>query len=288
MTDAVVERAAEFLWRNGRLIDRRRFEHRFAGGSADAVVAALRAYRNDDGGFANALEPDLRTPVSQPQPAEVALHVLAEVGALDDPMVLELCDWLATIAVDGAGVPFTLPSAKDHPCAPWWITDDEHPPPSLNPTAAICGLLHSSGVSHPWLDRATEWCWSTVEAAVEPAPYDLLAIVRFLDGVPDRARAEAAFEERVAPVVRAVTEDDPDAGGHVFKPVDLAPTPHTLARRVYGDDEIDRHLDGLLRRQQEDGGWPITWDPPSPAAVLEWRGFVTVQALRTLHEYGRL
>ena len=35
-------------------------------------------------------------------------------------------------------------------------------------------------------------------------------------------------------------------------------------------------------------GWPITWEPPSQVAVFEWRGVVTLEALRTLTSYGRL
>ena len=46
--------------------------------------------------------------------------------------------------------------------------------------------------------------------------------------------------------------------------------------------------DHLLRNQQPGGGWPITWEPPSEAATLEWRGVVTLQALRTLTSYGRV
>ena len=40
--------------------------------------------------------------------------------------------------------------------------------------------------------------------------------------------------------------------------------------------------------QQADGGWLITWEPPSQAARSEWRGIVTLGALRTLTSYGRL
>ena len=44
----------------------------------------------------------------------------------------------------------------------------------------------------------------------------------------------------------------------------------------------------LERDQQTDGGWPVTWEPPSEASRLEWRGIVTLGALRTLTAYGRL
>jgi hypothetical protein len=51
---------------------------------------------------------------------------------------------------------------------------------------------------------------------------------------------------------------------------------------------LGAHLDALERDQQNDGGWPISWQPPSEASRLEWRGFRTVHALRTLGGYGRL
>jgi hypothetical protein len=37
-----------------------------------------------------------------------------------------------------------------------------------------------------------------------------------------------------------------------------------------------------------DGGWPISWVPPSPAAVGEWRAFITIKWLVVLDQYGRL
>ncbi len=32
----------------------------------------------------------------------------------------------------------------------------------------------------------------------------------------------------------------------------------------------------------------MSWEPPSEAATLEWRGVITLQALRTLTSYGRI
>ena len=53
-------RASEFVWSFARLLERRILEHRFHGASVDRVVEVLLAYRNADGGFGHALEPDLR------------------------------------------------------------------------------------------------------------------------------------------------------------------------------------------------------------------------------------
>ena len=76
----ILARAADFIWRNARLLDRQRFAFHFENGSRQDVVHGLLAYQNGDGGFGAALEPDLRDPSSQPVPAQHALEVLDEVG----------------------------------------------------------------------------------------------------------------------------------------------------------------------------------------------------------------
>ena len=58
--------AAAFVAANARVLDRRRFQRLFEYGPAAPVRDAVAAYRNDDGGFGHALEPDCRAPGSQP------------------------------------------------------------------------------------------------------------------------------------------------------------------------------------------------------------------------------
>jgi hypothetical protein len=71
-------------------------------------------------------------------------------------------------------------------------------------------------------------------------------------------------------------------------PLHLCPSPDAIARAAFADDLIEAHLDALASRQQDDGGWPITWNAPSPAAELEWRGRLTWEALSRLRAYGRI
>ena len=56
------ERARRFLKTEARSLERTLFERHFEAGPAGAVLAALAAFQNDDGGFGRALEPDVRTP----------------------------------------------------------------------------------------------------------------------------------------------------------------------------------------------------------------------------------
>ncbi len=87
--------AETFIWSAARLVDRHRYAMLFAEGSADPVLAALSGYRNLDGGFGHALEPDLRCPGSQPAATLQALEILHEAGRLDSEMARGAAAWIA-------------------------------------------------------------------------------------------------------------------------------------------------------------------------------------------------
>jgi len=291
-TDALRD-AADFIDGNARLIDRHRYAFHFAGGDADAVLAALRPYANPDGGFGNALEPDLRGAGSQPQPVEVALHILDEIGRFDAPLVRAACDYLTSIDTGEGGVPFVLPSAAETRCAWWWrmgAESGETDKAALNPTAPIAGMLAAHAVDHPWTARAVRFCWDRIDAVADAgtdlAPYDARAVLGFLDAVPDRDRATKTADRLRGALLSGVTFD-PDAEGHVHLPLDVAPRPGTLAAGLFDDATLDAHLDRLVTDQRPDGGWQINFEAWTPATGPEWRGSLTVGRLLTLRAYGR-
>lgn len=283
----VLQAAEGFIWRSGRLLERRLYAFLFGSGTGEQVLSALRPYQNDDGGFGNALEPDIRCPHSQPVPTEQALYVM-DVTGLYDGMASRACDWLLSVATPEGGVPWLLPSALDYPRAPWWETD-LNPPASVNPTAGVAGLLHKHGVRHPFTALATNYTWGQIEQGTAKELHEVYELTRFLEHVPDRVRAERAF--------KAVGESifahnlvllDPGASGYGKKVLEWAPTPRSLCRQLFTEEQVNAHLDALMAAQQEDGGWPITWPAVSPAGEQEWRGMRTIDALRTLKAYGRL
>lgn len=285
--------AARFVDRNARLIDRYRFARLFTGGPAQPVLTALRAYANPDGGFGNALEPDLRGAGSQPQPVEVALHLLDELDRFDEPMVPAACDYLATISTDDGGVPFVLPGARDTACAWWWrMAAEAHddPPASINPTGPIAGILAAHHVDHPWLPGAVRYCWRRLDdyatSGEEIAPYDARAAVLFLDRIPDAERARATLA-RLRDQMLAGVSTDPHAEGHVQRPLDCAPEPGRPSAALFAPEVIDAALDRLIDIQQADGGWNVDFELWAPATGPEWRGSLTVDTLRILRAYGR-
>ncbi|MDR9855286.1 hypothetical protein RJP21_16845 [Paenibacillus sp. VCA1] len=287
-------KAREFVYANARLLDRRRFAYHFEQGSADSVLNALRSYQNDDGGFGSALEPDIRTPYSQPVAVECALAILDEIGAADPGILRGIRKYLKDTERDGGGFPRAKIDVNEYPHAPWWNTaDDSHG--SLNPTGRILGLLHKlkaeplPGEEDAWFSRSTDFVWSRIPLA-DPSDYhDLIQCITFLEHVPNRRRAEAELRKVDEWLqVPGTIELDPDASGYVHTVLDWAPSPESYARKWISREDIGRHLDVLIERQQEDGGWDMNFSALSGGNEAEWRGLVTVDRLVTLKAYGRL
>jgi hypothetical protein len=286
MNSTLFTRAATFIWANARLLERQLFAYHFHGGSRDAVLAALLAYQNPDGGFGHALEPDIRCPDSQPVPVQHALEILDVVG-FEPAVVRRICDYLSSITTPEGGVPWLLPSALAYPRAPWWQTT-EAPPASLNPTAVIVGLLHKHQVRHPWVQQATAFCWEKLADAEPTDMHELGVVLEFLYHVDDRQRAEQELARLTRHLLTSGLLAPARASGYVRKPLDWAPTPDHPLRAHLAATAVEAHLDELLASQQPDGGWSITFPAFSPACEFEWRGWVTLATLLTLRANGRL
>ena len=299
--NTVIGRAERYLWASGRVLEQRRFEFLFGGAGAgpDGVLAALDAYRGRDGGYAFGLEPDARGPAAQPISVPAALRVLAEAGEMTGPRVRQVCDWLARNTAASGGVPAVLPSLRPYPRPPWLPISDE-PAGDLLATGQIAGPLLRAGVEHRWLPAAAAFCRDAIEQLGQTHPYEAEAAVAFLDGSPDRAWA-GRQARRLGELVRGqgIVLLDPGhpeqarlsagyAEGEYHLPHDYAPRPGSLARSWFTDAEMDRSLRHLAGRQQDDGGWPVSWAQWSPTSTMEARPAVTIAALLTLRAYDRL
>jgi hypothetical protein len=294
---SALARAERFIWLTARVLEQRRFAYHFLVGGSDAVETALTAYLNEDGGYGHALEPDLRGPVSQPLHTAYALRVLDSIGRCGGLRVERMCRYFTEVSTRDGALPAVHPSQRAYPAAPFLpIVDD--PPSELLATGPVVGLLHRNEVWHAWLFRATDFCWSAVDAIEKSHPYEIQAAIAFLDGVPDSTRAQAAAD-RLGTLVREqrLVALDPDRldqqpvapgyapGEHHFA-YDYARRPDSLARRWFTDEEMNRALEHLAAGQQQDGGWPITWPEWAPGTALESRPIVTIEALRTLRAHG--
>lgn len=284
-----LSKASDFMAMHARPLDRRRFELLTGGGDRDALLAALNAYRNPDGGYGHGLEPDLRSRTSQPGPALHAFEVFAELGPVTAPEAAALCDWLASVTLPDGGLPFALPVPDPAGCAPFWTGADPHAS-SLQITAVVAAMAHrvaahdKAVAEHPWLDRATRYCldairgkerWHAIELAfalwLADAAGDTEAIALLGKHIPENGLVH----------VEGGLEDE------MMRPLDFAPYPGRPSRSLFAPEVVAAELRRLDEQQQDDGGWKVDFASYSPAAELEWRGYTTVKAVSILTAAGR-
>ncbi|TCC11453.1 hypothetical protein [Kribbella soli] len=272
----------DFVRRDARVLERRLFAAVFEGAEPQGVVDALRGFQNADGGFGQGLEPDKRCPDSLPLDVEVAFDTMLAAGARDEEMIRRAADWLDRTATADGAVPLCGPAVEGYPRAEH-ITEWTYQP-GINPTAGLVGRLHQLGVEHPWRDRAAAWCAAQVAHGFPEDAHGMLEVAAFLESTGD------VDFDRVREWLPKLGHYRADAADPTYgvTPLQFAPTPDSFWRPLFTDAQLDAHLDRLIEDQQGDGGWAITWEPPGPAATLEYRGIVTVGALRTLKAYNRL
>jgi hypothetical protein len=284
--------ARTFLLTHARIIERRLAEIYLDGGtSVDPVMHALEAYRNADGGFGHGLESDALAPESQPLAVDTAFALLddlaAHTGESFADVIATTIPFLQAVSSPDGGMPIVLPSVAAYPRAEHW--GDGEFPPGLNPTAAIVARARLLGPPHPWLDSAAMFCRRAlaVPGSVIDA-HTALCVLRFLETDADRTWADDAYEQLGARVTGLdLFQSMPDTG-YGLTPLQFAPSPHSPRRRFFASESIEAHLDALERAQQDDGGWPISWQPPGPTSMATWRGVATLDALRVLRAYGRV
>ncbi|HEX2057737.1 MAG TPA: hypothetical protein VHI71_05135 [Actinomycetota bacterium] len=289
-----LDEARDFVSTHARLLDRRRFDVVTGGSDRDGILAALEAYRNDDGGYGWGLESDLRSPESQPAAALHAFEAMADAAPATSPRADELCDWLVKVTRPDGGVPFSLPVRYRAGCAPWWL-DSDPGESALQITSVVAAYAHDVArhdravAEHEWLRRATSYCLQAIrELDAEPHAYVVLFSIRLLD----RLAASDDAAVRLLEGLRAHIPRDgilPVQGGtenEVMRPLDFAPDPGTAARGLFEPGVVEQDLARLAGEQQPDGGWPYEAATFSPASALEWRGYVTVRAVSVLQRNG--
>jgi hypothetical protein len=291
-----IAKASEFMRTNARLLDRRRFELLFASGSAEAVLAALSAYANRDGGFGYGLEPDLRSASSQPGGALHAFEVLQDIAPETSSLGVRLCDWLDSVSFDDGSLPFAFAIEDGGGSAPFWV-NAERSEPSLFITTAVAGVAHRVAegdpavAAHPWLESVTEYCLTAIAATKDP-PFAIAFrfILQFLDAIHDK-RSEAPGELARLGAMLPESGTLPVVGGsegEKLTPLDISGVPDRPLRDLFPPKAVSEDLDDLAAGQSSDGGWEVDFASYSPQASLEWRGYRTVWALSLLRANGRL
>ena len=263
-------RARTFIYRNARPLDLARWQVHFENGPREAVVQALTAYQNADGGFGHALEADAWNPNSTPIQTWCATQVLREIG-FDDathPVVQGILRYLESGQdFDGRCWKNTVQSNNDYPHAPWWHAQDAGEP-SYNPTASLAGWIirfaPRSSALHALGCRIA--CQATDALLSQEHCDDMHLIACYITLADDLQAAGVqiidvpALERHLRKLVSDALTQDTQAweNAYVCKPSQFmrnTKSPFYLGHAALAEYERDF----IVRTQLEDGSWPVNW-----------------------------
>ena len=119
-----IKKIKDFIFKNGRLLERRLYSFFFENGNKDDVIKALVGYQNSDGGFGNGIEPDLLCPDSTAIGAETALYILDLLEITQDDIVDNLVKWILTAQNNDGYIEHPPKNMLYYPFQPWWKNPD--------------------------------------------------------------------------------------------------------------------------------------------------------------------
>ncbi len=278
-----LDRARAFVLTHGRLLDRVRLLHLSGEASVEQVMAALDAYRNADGGYGHALEPDIRSPHSETTSTLAALQLLDDLGVHGCPQAEEALEWVGSVVTADGGVPFMRGDSEGWPRAPWMSAGDE----GCHLTFGYVAQAARHGVTPPWLGRAQAWCDARLDEPEGLSGYELKYALQLLDACADDPLCQqclAGLRRRVGPDGSVVVPGGTD--GEALRPLVLSPTPGAASRALFAPEHVEADLRALAGGQADDGGWTFDWLAWCPAQEHEWRGALTVDAIHALRRHG--
>lgn len=299
------EKARRFVYRNARPLDLARWQYHFEGGSPDAVLNALSAYGNEDGGFGHGIEPDFLNPNSTPIGTWAAADIIHELGLTDSahPIIQGILRYLDSGAdYDSERGQWlnTVPANNDYPHAIWWQYNGESDF-RYNPTAALAGFIiryadKGSALYSKGCDiarRAVQWFTDSVPFEEQHITGCFITLYNCIKATSADIGDMAAFERKLREQVKynICADKDKWAAEYVPKPSDFRITRDSI---FYADNAelAEYECDFIADTQMSDGGYKVTWQWYTDYKEFEvsaniWRATFAVNNMIYLWGHGK-
>ncbi len=300
------ENARNFIYRSARPVDLARWQYHFEHGSTDAVLQALGAYQNADGGFGHGLEADYLNPDSTPMQTWAATEILHEIGFTDaaHPITAGVLRYLESGAdFDAAYNQWrnTVPSNNDHPHAIWW-EDNGKGEFRYNPTAALAGfLVRFADRESALFEKGCAIVREAVDWFTAQEPFEEMHVTGcFIRLYEYLCEAEVTltdmerFRERLMQQVRHNICAEPQKWGmeYVTKPSEFIRSRESM---FYADNAAlaEAECDFIIQSQLPDGAYPVTWQwwtdyKEFEVAANWWKASFLIRNMNYLKAFGKL
>ncbi|TKD71303.1 hypothetical protein [Pseudalkalibacillus hwajinpoensis] len=287
------QKACSFVESYARPIDRSFLSFWKEEASAEEVLHELEAFRNSDGGFGHSLEPDFRLKESSPMATTVAFQYMNKIGvSKNHPFVKDGIEYfMNTLNTKKERWIAVSDNVNDVPHAPWWHVSGNENRYSANPDAEIVGYLLYYGDDNN--DLANGMLSKVLDHLEKLNEYEIHEVLCYLR----LARLVGGEEEEC--IIKKIHNklpliiDPPEKWDHYgVQPVVLAESDQSpFAEEL--NQELHVNLDYIVDKQLADGSFEPNWEwgqyeDEWKKAKGEWKGYLTVQQLIVLSQFGRI
>ena len=285
--------AERWLKNHGRPIDKALLDFE-KNGDSTPILDALSPYRNSDGGFGHALEPDIRLDQSSVIATTVALQLLNRCQADDALSLVQGAMTYMRSNYNAAAKTWAIvpPAVVEAAHAPWW-EPKELSEYLLNPRAEIVGYMYQwpGYFADDLRNELTNDVFELVCAADSMEMHDLLVVERMVHtrAFP-RVKYKDAVERFYALAESTISTDPAEWSEYGLTPLTVIKDPHNpLAARL--KKPVLENLKYLSRIQQADGSWAPRWswfghyEDEWPEAERDIRSMITADSLCLLRRF---
>jgi hypothetical protein len=295
-------KAKIFIVNRGRPLEQALFHYYFENGLKKQILIELGEFQNSDGGFGNALEPDLRTPESSVLCTTYALDILIKLGvSYSKPMIEKSINYLLQTYDNEKLIWRFIPKTTEtSPHAPWWnqsgldTTFDNF---LENPRVKICGYLfhYKELTSQNFRDDILKYVLTYMETRDNMVSGDTLKCYLSLfqcRNLPTYAKE--LLECKLKHMIPAsVVSDSSKWEDYCLKPIETIKSPNSPFLPII-DQAFEASLDYEIENQDEDGSWKPYWSwgdayaEDWKIAKQEWSAVLTLNVLEVLKAFGRV
>ncbi|MFX1311259.1 MAG: hypothetical protein ACFFHD_01430 [Promethearchaeota archaeon] len=263
---AQIRKIKEFIFKNGRLLERKLFSFFFENGNKDAVIKALVAYQNLDGGFGNGIEPDLLCPDSTAIGAETAMYILDLLGYEKNETIDHLFEWIIKEQNEQGYINHPPKNMYNYPFQEWWRGPDD-----LR-ILALSGFLKKWGIKDATFFKKVKDFYSNTSLPEEFKIYDYPYFI-YLKYLGENKEEKVMLQNvisQLTSIFEKNKEHYPLFGRHWYHALDI------VDKRII-ENQADNFFNGL----KDDGGLKIIYQN-----LPWWRPIWTLDGLILLKKSG--
>ncbi|MHA2393212.1 MAG: hypothetical protein ACXAEX_14825 [Promethearchaeota archaeon] len=263
-----LKKIKDFIFNNGRLLERKLYSFFFENGQKDDVIKCLISYQNTDGGFGNGIEPDLLCPDSTAIGAETALYTLDLLEITKGDIVNNLIKWILNVQNDDGYISHPPKNMYNYPYQEWWGNPDD------KRIFALAGYLKKWGFNEAFFFEKVKNFYSNSSLPEEFTLYNYpyFIYLKYLGRSQKEKSMLQHITNQLSSIFNKNKEHYPLFGRHWYHALDIV-----------DKQTIKNEAENFFRGIKDDGGLKIVYQN-----LPWWRPIWTLDGLILLKKFGIL